>query len=198
MTIQNSTLKYYEAHADAFVEGTVNVDFHATQNKFLSLLPKNAAILDFGCGSGRDTKYFLERGYEVTAIDGSEKLCALASQYTGIDVKNMLFQELDMAEAFDGIWACASILHLPYDELVEVMGKLQSAVRHGGVIYTSFKHGCFRGERHGRYFTDMDEDCLKLLVQQFDELALQELWITGDVRPDRGEEKWLNVLLSRL
>ena len=193
----NHTLSYYNAHAQDFVQGTVGVDFHTTQDRFLAQLEKDASILDFGCGSGRDTKYFLERGLAVEATDGSAELCKLASEYTGIKVKQMLFSELDAVEKYDGIWACASILHLAWADLVAVMQKMVRAVKAGGVIYTSFKYGQFTGERNGRFFTDLDEKGLARLLKEVGGLEVKELWITGDVRPGRGEEKWLNVLLTK-
>ena len=194
--MDNTTLNYYNTHAQDFVQGTVGVDFHITQDRFLAQLEKDASILDFGCGSGRDTKYFLERGLAVEATDGSAELCKLASEYTGIKVKQMLFSELDAVEKYDGIWACASILHLAWDELVAVLQKMVRAVKAGGVIYTSFKYGQFMGERNGRFFTDLDEEGLARLLKAVGGLEVKELWITGDVRPGRGEEKWLNVLLT--
>lgn len=193
----NHTLSYYNTHAQDFVQGTVGVDFHITQDRFLAQLEKDASILDFGCGSGRDTKYFLERGLAVAATDGSAELCKLASEYTGIKVKQMLFSELDAVEKYDGIWACASILHLAWADLVAVMQKMVRAVKAGGVIYTSFKYGQFTGERNGRFFTDLDENGLARLLKEVGGLEVKELWITGDVRPGRGEEKWLNVLLTK-
>ncbi|MBP3458205.1 MAG: class I SAM-dependent methyltransferase [Lachnospiraceae bacterium] len=102
------TIDYYNENAQIFADGTADVDFAQIQDQFLELLPKKAYILDFGCGSGRDTKYFLERGFQVEAIDGSEKICKLASEYTGIYVRKMLFHKLDEIEKYDGIWACAS------------------------------------------------------------------------------------------
>ena len=191
------TLNYYNANAKDFVQGTVGVDFHITQDRFLAQLEKGASILDFGCGSGRDTKYFLERGFAVEATDGSAELCRLASEYTGISVKQMLFDELEAVEKYDGIWACASILHLAWDDLVAVMQKMARAVKSGGIIYTSFKYGQFSGERNGRFFTDLDEEGLARLLKEVGGLVVKELWITGDVRPGRGEEKWLNVLLTK-
>ena len=89
----NTTINYYNLNAKNFIENTQNADMHLTQEKFLQLLPESASILDFGCGSGRDTKYFLEKGYQVAATDGSAELCRLASSFTGIKVKEMLFQE---------------------------------------------------------------------------------------------------------
>lgn len=191
------TLKYYEQNADAFIENTVNVDFTYTQDKFIAYLGANAHILDFGCGSGRDTKYFLEKGFRVTAIDGSEELCKYATELTGIQVKQMYFQDLTEQESYDAIWACSSILHLPYDELKSVLQKMADATKAQGYIYTSFKYGTFEGERNGRYFTDMDEEKFGELLSEIPELKLIEQWVTGDVRPGRGEEKWLNLMLKK-
>lgn len=194
---KNKTLVYYDINADNFIKGTQNVDFSYVQNKFLNELGKVALILDFGCGSGRDTKYFLDQGYTVEAIDGSEELCKLASAYTGIQVKHMLFQDLQEVDKYDAIWACSSILHLPYAELVDVMKKMVISLKDNGLIYTSFKYGTFEGIRNGRYFIDMTEERLEKLIQDVGGLAIEETWVTSDVRPGRGEEKWLNLFLRK-
>lgn len=191
------TLTYYNQNAQSFTAATVSVDFTATQTRFTAHLPQGAAILDFGCGSGRDTKYFLSQGFQVEAIDGSEELCKLASEYTGIPVKHMLFQELDAVEQYDGIWACSSILHLSLEELEPVLEKMAKALKPQGIIYTSFKYGDFAGERNGRYFTDMTETSFAALMQNITSLTTEEQWITSDVRPGRGEEKWLNIILRK-
>lgn len=193
----NKTLDYYNQNVNEFIESTINVEFCFTQNKFLNELEQGATILDFGCGSGRDTKYFMERGYQVTAIDGSVELCKRASEYTGITVKHMLFQELDETEVYDGVWACSSILHLPYDELKVVMKKIATALKENGILYTSFKYGETSGERHGRYFTNMTEVSFKTMLEEIQCFDLVEYWVTGDVRPGRADEKWLNVLLRK-
>lgn len=195
--MQNKTLTYYNQNATSFATSTVSVDFSATQDKFLSLLQPKSHILDFGCGSGRDTKYFLEAGFEVTATDGSKELCKLASEYTGIAVKQMLFQELDEVECYDGIWACSSILHLQLAELKEVLGKMVTALKSNGIIYTSFKYGDFQGERNGRYFTDFTLDSFKTFISDIENISIEDSFITGDVRPRRGEEKWLNLILRK-
>ena len=193
----NKTLDYYNENAKLFVQGTVAVDFSETQERFISAL-SGKRILDFGCGSGRDTKYFLDAGLDVSASDGSDELCRIAGEYTGITVKHMLFQELDETEKYDGIWACSSILHLPKDELKDVLKKMVRALCDGGVIYTSFKYGTFEGERNGRYFTDFTEETFKEFVRDTDDTAIEDYWITGDVRPGRGEEKWLNLILRKI
>lgn len=193
----NNTLDYYDNHADEFYRSTVNVEFATMQERFLGKLKKDSYILDFGCGSGRDTKYFLEQGYSVEAVDGSKELCKLATEYTGIEVKNMFFQELEEVETYDGIWACSSILHLPIDELYEVMEKMVDALKENGIIYTSFKYGTFTGERNGRFFTDMTEETFADFLNGIDGLEIEEQWTTSDVRPGRGEEKWINLILRK-
>lgn len=192
-----TTINYYNKNTDNFISSTVKVDLLAIQILFLSKLDVHASILDFGCGSGRDTKYFLEQGYQVTATDGSIELCKAATQYTGIPVKHMLFQELDETDTYDGIWACSSILHLPLPELEDVLHRMAVALKKDGIIYTSFKYGTYQGERNGRYFTDMTEETFSNLLQNIKELKIEDQWITSDVRPGRGDEKWLNIILRK-
>ena len=197
MMNENKTLEYYNKNADNFAKTTINVDFYETQNRFSTLLPEHGYILDFGCGSGRDTKYFLEQGFYVDATDGSEEMCHIASNYTGIQVRRLLFEELDENKKYDGIWACASILHLPKKQLREVLENMYAALKSEGWIYTSFKYGEFEGERNGRYFTDFTTYTFKDFIHDMHGLKIEEHWITGDVRPGRGEEKWLNLLLQK-
>lgn len=194
--MKNKTLDYYNKNADNFVSNTISVDFKRTQDKFLDKL-QGKRILDFGCGSGRDTKYFLEKGYEVDAVDGSEELCKAASKYTGIQVRQMLFQELIEQNRYDGIWACSSILHLSKDELRIVFPKMLDALCSNGIIYTSFKYGEFEGERNGRFFTDFTIETFSEFISDIDNIKMEEDWITGDVRSGRGEEKWLNLILRK-
>ena len=191
------TIDYYNLNAENFIESTQNVDMHQAQDRFLQLLDENASILDFGCGSGRDTRYFLDKGYQVTATDGSAEICRLASSFTGIEVQEMLFQELDDIDTYDGIWACSSILHLPKNELLLVIRKMCNALKDTGVIYTSFKYGDFEGVRNGRYFTDFNEDSFKKFIAGIPKITIEDHWITGDVRPGRGDERWLNLILRK-
>lgn len=193
----NKTINYYDINAKEFVEGTLNVNFKATQDKFINKLPAKGYILDFGCGSGRDTKYFLAKDFNVDAIDGSIELCKIASEYTNIKVRHMYFNELSIVNKYDGIWACSSILHLSLDDLVDVFKRMSKALKDEGIIYTSFKYGDFSGERNGRYFTDMTEDSFAKLIANVENLKVEEQWITADVRPQRGNEKWLNLILRK-
>ena len=190
----SDTLHYYNQNAQAFVKSTRDVDFYKTQIRFLDRLLPHSYILDFGCGSGRDTRYFLSQGYLVDAVDGSKEICKLASAYTGIQIQQMLFQELAAENLYDGIWACSSILHLPYQELKMVLIKMANALKADGIVYTSFKYGNFEGERNGRYFTDMTERTFWELVKDMTELEQEKQWVTSDVRPGREDERWLNII----
>ena len=191
------TLDYYNSRAKDFTADTVDAVFSEIQDKFISLLSFPSHILDFGCGSGRDTKYFLSRGHQVDATDGAEELCKIASEYTGIPVKQMLFEELDAVEEYDGIWACASILHVAKAQLPEILQKMTIATKQGGIIYTSFKYGDFEGEKNGRFFTYLTESSFEELIKDIPELKIEKMWTSADVRADRVDEKWLNIILTR-
>ena len=184
-------------NADLFVEGTVSVDMHDAQMRFLRMLLPHAYILDFGCGSGRDAKAFLDQGYQVDAVDGSPELCCMASELIGKPVKQMLFDDLSVSNQYDGIWACASILHLPRRNLVDVLPKISNALKTDGVLYASFKYGSYEGMRDGRYFTDFTEESLGNLMDEVPSLLIVDTWITDDVRPER-EERWINTLARRI
>ena len=194
MPIKEETLCYYERNAENFVKGTINADMEFNREKFIQRLPEHGSILDFGCGSGRDARVFLDLGYKVEAVDGCQQLCEMASVYTGISVRKMDFLELNEREKYDGIWACASILHLPYEELRAVLAKMAAALKENGVIYVSFKYGEFEGWRNGRYFTDMTEDGARRLVEECRGMSVEEIWVTADVREGRGDERWVNMV----
>ena len=197
MEVVDKTLEYYQKNADLFVEGTVSVDMHDAHMRFLRMLLPHAYILDFGCGSGRDAKAFLDQGYQVDAVDGSPELCCMASELIGKPVKQMLFDDLSVSNQYDGIWACASILHLPRRNLVDVLPKISNALKTDGVLYASFKYGSYEGMRDGRYFTDFTEESLGNLMDEVPSLLIVDTWITDDVRPER-EERWINTLARRI
>lgn len=187
------TIDYYNHHAEEFTYSTLNVDMESLYQPFLALLPENANVLDLGCGSGRDSLAFKNKGYRVTAIDYSEALVKKATELTGIQVKHQSFYELNEIAAYDGIWACASLLHCERRRLAEVLEKILRALKPTGVIYMSFKYGGSDREKDGREFTDLNERQAQELLAQFEQVSLVDQWITVDKRPDR-EERWLNIL----
>lgn len=195
----NSTIQYYEEHAEEFTTNTINADMESIRSRFLAYLPTGCQILDFGCGTGRDSKAFLDLGYDVTAIDGSEALCQIARLLTGLPVRCLDFRNYTPieGEVYEGIWACASLLHLQKNELLPVMKVLSKVLIQGGAFYVSFKYGNFEGERNGRHFTDFTIEEFREFIKSIPELSIAEYWITGDVRPGRGDEGWLNIVLQR-
>ena len=193
----NKTLAYYNRNAQLFTNDTLEVEFSGIQDSFLARLKPGAFILDFGCGSGRDSRYFLQKGYKVEACDGSEEMVKAAAQNAGIPVKRMLFSELNEKDRYDGIFACASILHVPSKELPDIITRMKKAVKTDGILYVSFKYGTFEGIRNGRYFTDLTEESLQVILDKVGGLEIIRTGITGDARPGREDEKWLNVLLRK-
>ncbi len=191
------TLNYYQNNAQTFFDGTVNVDMSPLYEAFTRSLAPGSRVLDAGCGSGRDAKAFREMGYQVEAFDASSALVEMARAHTGLPVQLMTFADVAWKAEFDGIWCCASLLHVPAAELPEVMQKLADALKAGGVWYVSFKYGDGEREVDGRRFTDMDEVALRRLVEAMPDTEIQALWMTRDVRPGR-DEVWLNgILLKR-
>lgn len=191
------TLSYYEANAKRFFENTRDIDMDVIYEPFLSLLPPGAHILDAGCGSGRDSSAFLRRGYEVTAFDASKTMGELASHHIGRPVRHMSFDQVHFAEDFDGIWACASLLHVPRHDMVAVLERLGGSLKEEAAMYTSFRYGRGEAVRDGRLFNDYDEGSFRGLLQSRPELEILKVWRTSDIRPNRDGVTWLNVLLRK-
>ena len=190
------SISYYDTNSTAFFTGSVAADMSADRARFLAHIPKGGAILDAGCGSGRDALAFKNAGYAVSAFDGSAEMANLASAHTGIAVQHQRFDQVSWLKAFDGIWACASLLHVARADLPGALFRLAHALKPGGVLYVSFKYG--DGERfvHGRDFTDMNEALLTALIAQAG-LVLTDMWTSTDVRPERAGERWLSAIARR-
>lgn len=190
------TLDYYDINAFGFFESTVKVDMENLYQPFLRYLPEDAFILDLGCGSGRDTLAFKNKGCQVAAIDYSKELVNKARQLTGIDVRFESFYELSEINQYDGVWACASLLHCERKRLPEVLEKILKALKVNGICYISFKYGTGDRYKDGRQFTDMDELQAQKLLKKFDNILLLQQWITIDKRPDHNED-WLNIVFQK-
>lgn len=187
---------YYQLHAQRFFSETVDVDMSELYRPFVAHLKPGAGILDAGCGSGRDAKAFSEMGYEVEAFDASAELVELARQHTGLPVKQMRFEDITEVERYDGIWCCASLLHVPLAELPGVMTQLAKALKPGGVWYLSFKYGCGEREKDGRRFTDMDESGFAEFLSGLSGVEVMGCWQTHDQRPER-DDSWINLVLIK-
>ncbi len=192
----SSTEAYYNRHAQQFVDDTLHVDMRGLYSPFLAGMPLNSHILDAGCGSGRDALAFTKMGYQVSAFDASEQLAARASQLLGVSVPVKRFDEVDEIERYDGIWACASLLHVLECELRDTFERLWQALKPGGVLYCSFKLGQGERQHNGRHFTDADEQRISHWTKTLSSLSRTNCWITSDQRPGR-DEQWLNALLHK-
>jgi HKD family nuclease len=192
-----STTHYYEANADTFFADTASLDMSSLHEKFLAALPKGGHILDAGCGSGRDAKAFASRGYAVTAFDASPALAGLAARHCGFPVEARTFAEVHEVESYDGVWCCASLLHVPIAEMADTLSRLWRALKPGGAFYLNYKLG--RGERTegGRKFTDVDEAALRSWLSGLAGSRVNDLWTADDLRPLR-QDRWVNAIATKL
>ncbi len=193
-----STITYYNTNAQNFYDRTINTDMSHCYKKFLDLLPKKSHILDAGCGSGRDSKYFLHQGHDVTAFDGSTEMVKYATKEIEKQVLHLRFQDLEFKEMFDGVWACASLLHVPYQETKDVYVRIYNALKPGGIFYASYKHGNSYMNSDSRDFYNMDETTI---LPHFKGLFnVIEIWQTAArncVAPSPSNT-WLNFLVRKI
>jgi 2-polyprenyl-3-methyl-5-hydroxy-6-metoxy-1,4-benzoquinol methylase len=192
------SIDYYNKNAIEFFEGTVNADMSATYDEFLKQVKPAGKILDAGCGSGRDTKYFLNKGYTVTAFDASNEMVRLSTELTGQKTLKMTFQEINSKEEFDGIWACASLLHISKAEIDDVLNKLIESLKPKGILFASFKYGPIETMKDDRLFNSYTEETLKAQFEKHKELTTIKIWKTQDVRPDRTDEYWVSVICRKV
>ena len=192
----NNNIDYYDQLAQKFADNTFEINMSNLYQPFLKYLPKHGKILDIGCGSGRDALYFHKLGFTVDAFDYSESLVKLAREKTSLDIQHKSFYDLDAVNEYDGIWACASLLHCERSRLIEVIQKIITALKINGVCYVSFKYGDQDRTKDGRSFTDLNEEQAHELLANFENIQLLKQWITSDNRPDR-EENWLNMLIQK-
>lgn len=189
------SIKYYQDNAQAFFESTIDVDMTELYAPFIAKLPSGAKILDAGCGSGRDARAFMSMGFDVEAIDASSELVKRA-RLIGINVEQKSFNEVTKTSYYDAIWTCASLLHVPHNELLDTMLSLSKSLKNGGVWYVSFKYGVDQREKDGRLFSDLNESTLERLVDRIKGIEIGSIWVTTDKRPDR-DESWINAILRK-
>lgn len=190
--MDEGTLSYYDRNAYGYAALTASADMSAYTGRFLSLLGPCGRILDLGAGSGRDSLFFLSCGYEVTSVDGSAGLCRIAP----VPMRCLRFEDLDYAGEFDGVWASASLLHLPSSELPDVLRRIDRALVDGGVFFSSFMHGAFEGERDGRHYTDMSEErMLQLLHAAGTDLSILGCVVSEDALGRGG--RWIAFYMRK-
>lgn len=193
----NNTIIYYDENADLYFQNTVSVDMDKAYNCFEKYVSPKGKVVDIGAGSGRDIKHFRNKGYSVQGIDASAELCKRASAYTGIDVECMLIENWNPQIQYDGVWANASLVHLPLEEIERFVLKLPDALETSGVAYLSFKCGITTGmDSEGRFFSNVTEDYLFSIVNAVPTIKILELWKSED-NMGRTDFYWINVLIGK-
>ena len=188
---------YYNKNAAAYIADTFNADMSSIRGRFISYLPEHGAVLDAGCGSGRDAKAFSELGFDVYALDASAAMVEHCRSIIGDRCVLSTFREYNPGIKFDGIWACASFLHLEPPEFGDVIMKFTGFLKPGGVFFMSFKYGRENYVKDGRYFNCHTDESIEELLSSFKNIEILQNFITGDVRAGRSGEKWVNVIVRR-
>lgn len=194
------TLKYYDENADAFDQRTRDIDMSPLYQAFLPLLPPGGYILDAGCGTGRDSAEFLKRGFRVLAVDASKAMVERAAKRIGQPVLNLSFEQMDFDHEFHGVWANASLLHVPKVEVASVVQNFHDALVPGGVVYASFKLGEGEEIREGRFFNNCTEQELHDLLTGWHHesgepgWSIIRIWRTGDIGQNRPGIEWVHLL----
>ena len=195
----NNTLKYYDDNIESYKEHwlkdfTKNYNFEIP-DIFLSYLNSKSHILDLGCGTGRDSKYFMDKGYQVTSIDGSYEMCKVAENLLKKEVEQINFLDIDYKEQFDGVFACASLLHLDNKDLIVVLNKISRALNQNGILYTCFKYGNSTRVDNGRFYNDMNEEKFLDLIKNIENLKILKSWISEQYKSDT---KFLNYIIKKV
>lgn len=186
---------YYESNAECYAAETFFADMSEQYQRFLPLLKKGAKILDVGSGSGRDACYFQKQGYQVTALEPSKNLGREIRKVFSGEIVCSDIQSYQPTERYDGIWACASLIHLQEEEVLCFFRKIDMYLNDSGIVYASGKSGISTGEvADGRFFLDFTEQLVEKILTVNKQLKLEQLWYTEDAR-GRGELRWLNVVL---
>lgn len=166
--IEAITLGHYSDHAASFWQGTRDHDVTQNYRALLGRLPRSQSldILDFGCGPGRDLAYFKSLGHRPVGLDGCPDFCAMARDRTGCEVLHQQFLTLELPrERFDGVFANASLFHVPRQELTRVLRELWAALRPGGILFSSNPRGDregWSGQRYGNFMEfEQSQACLE-------------------------------------
>ena len=189
----NSTIDYYEKNAQQFIQDTLNKDMNVQYSIFEKYIQEGSHILDAGCGSGRDSLYFKDRGHRCTAFDISKEMCDFASKLLDQEVYQLSFEELKFQNEFDAIWASASLLHVPKEEILSSIKRLSVALKPKGIIYTSFKLGETEYVKGDRLFNSYTKESFQELID-FTSFRMEESFVLEDSRPDKRGEYWLNCI----
>lgn len=193
------TIAHYDNSADSFKAGTWDHDVSQNYEALLRALDVKAGarILDFGCGPGRDLVWFKAHGHEPVGLDGTPRFVEMAREASGCEVWQQSFLELNLPAArFDGIFANASLFHVPTAELPRVLGELRAALAPRGVLFASNPRGTdnegFNGERYGAWHT---YESWKAIVEAagFEEV---EHYYRPAGKP-RAEQPWLATVWRR-
>jgi 2-polyprenyl-3-methyl-5-hydroxy-6-metoxy-1,4-benzoquinol methylase len=194
--LKDQTIDYYNSNAVKYAQSTLHINLNCSYNFFLPYLPPNCTILDAGCGAGRDAKIFKSLGYQVTAMDASIGMVEISSEHIGHPTLHLTFEDIDFESAFDGIWCCASLVHVSPENLPKVFQNIKRALKPNGIWYMSFIAGDSEGLRNGRYYHFLNENTLRRYIEETGDLAVILYTETCSIA-DKFQAHWIHCVVKK-
>ncbi|MBW4793324.1 class I SAM-dependent methyltransferase [Pseudomonas tolaasii] len=197
MKADPQTIEYYDSFAKSYDLKTFQLELTDQWNSFASMLNVGAKILDVGCGTGRDIKHFQNLGFLVDGIEPSRKMAAIARSKTNATIFSMAAEDINFIDSYDGIWACASLVHIQKALFVKTLKAILKALKSGGYLYISLKEG--EGQTRlndGRLFSYFTKSDLHEIVSTLTNASIIKSWATSD-SAGRGDISWINMIIQK-
>jgi len=192
------SISYYNTYPEKFIQRTIDANMSKHHNNFVKYIKKGGTILDLGCGSGRDSLFFHNNGYQVTSIDGAIKMVEYCKTILSNPVIHNTFDDYLPDSKFDGIWACASLLHVERNHLSSIINKYIAQLKTNGIFFMSFKDRAEDFEKEGRHFTCFDKKRLLEFIMQYKNIQILEVTEAIDVRDHTADQSWVSIIIKKV
>lgn len=191
------TIKYYNHNGEKYAAKTLNLQLSGQWTEFSTYIKPKGKILDIGCGSGRDMIKFQQLGFMTEGIEPSHAMAKIARQNSGSIVHEIPVEKMAFQNKFDGVWACASLLHVHEKNILPVIEIILNSLKINGYFYFSLKHGCGQ-TRHDddRLFVYYNEHTIRKITDQLNYIKVVRIWTTED-SAKRPDDLWLNCIVKK-
>jgi SAM-dependent methyltransferase len=193
---QKGIISLYDQDAELYFRETAYIDMTDEYQKFRKQIPLAGTILDAGCGVGRDTRYFIKKGYRVISLDASMKMVNLCRQYPFSYCLHVSFNMIEYIEEFDGIWACASLIHLSPEDFKASLSRLANATKQGGILYFSLKNGTGITNNGGKITYHYTNNDIKQIMIEKLMFELVEIW-ENEGKKKTDSATWTNYIFKK-
>jgi SAM-dependent methyltransferase len=191
------TIDFYNQNSERYDKTTFSLKLEIPWIEFTSRVKPSGRILDVGCGSGRDMRHFIDLGYYVEGIEPSREMAKIARSRTGAIIHEIAAEQIDFNSQFDGVWACASLLHVDRSKMEETYNSIMRSLKRSGVFYFSLKSGVgIVRKEDGRLFANYSSNEIEELVAARSDAKSFVSWESSDAL-NTINTKWLNFIVVK-